>query len=157
MPIENQDETVALLTSPAAFGSSLATVRIVQTHISLVILSGERAIKLKRAVRLPYVDFSTAERRLAICQQELVLNRLTAPELYRAVHKVTREPDGSLALNGTGSSLTQSWKWFGSTRTGYLIASQSRARLLLRCQRGWLTKSRSSTRARRSTGRPVPP
>ena len=102
MPMENQDETVAFLTSPAAFGSSLATVRIVQTHISLVILSGERAIKLKRAVRLPYVDFSTAERRLAICQQELVLNRLTAPDLYRAVHKVTREPDGSLALNGTG-------------------------------------------------------
>ncbi|HEY9212055.1 MAG TPA: AAA family ATPase, partial [Ancylobacter sp.] len=67
-----------------------------------VLLMGARAIKLKRAVHLPYVDFSTPEHRLAACEQELLLNRRTAPMLYRAVRRVTRAPDGRLALDGEG-------------------------------------------------------
>jgi aminoglycoside phosphotransferase family enzyme/predicted kinase len=103
VPIDDQNETVAFLKSAAAFGSDgRDDVRTVTTHISLVLLIGARAIKLKRAVRLPYVDFSTPERRLAACEQELLLNRRTAPALYRAVRRVTREPDGRLALDGVG-------------------------------------------------------
>ncbi|HEY9215665.1 MAG TPA: hypothetical protein VIQ29_22775, partial [Ancylobacter sp.] len=79
---EDQQETIAFLTSAAAFGSEERDAQTIVTHISIVLLMGARAIKLKRAVHLPYVDFSTPEHRLAACEQELLLNRRTAPMLY---------------------------------------------------------------------------
>ncbi|MGA0532655.1 AAA family ATPase [Hansschlegelia sp. KR7-227] len=97
----DQHETIAFLNSDAAFPGA-AQAELIETHISLVFLSGPRAIKLKRAVRLDYVDFSTPERRLAACERELALNRRTAPALYRAVHRITRRADGGLTLNGDG-------------------------------------------------------
>src|SRR4051794_35614970 len=57
---------------------------------------------MKRAVRFGFMDLSTRERREAAIRAELALNRRTAPELYRAVLPVTREPDGRLALGGSG-------------------------------------------------------
>ena len=57
---------------------------------------------MKRAVRYDYLDFSTVERRRAMCQEELRLNRRTAPTLYLDVVPVTREPNGELALGGHG-------------------------------------------------------
>lgn len=102
MPADSQDETIEFLRSAAFDGSDASTVEAVVTHISTVLLSGERAIKLKRPVHLPYVDFSTPERRLAACERELALNQRTAPTLYRAVRRVTRESDGGLAVDGSG-------------------------------------------------------
>lgn len=78
-------------------------VDIMRTHISEVFLGNGRVFKLKRAVRFPYLDFSSAERRLAMCQAEFDLNHRTAPSLYIGVHRITREPDGSLALDGPGT------------------------------------------------------
>jgi aminoglycoside phosphotransferase family enzyme/predicted kinase len=75
---------------------------IVRTHISLVLLGPSRVLKMKRAVRLPYVDFSTPEKRLAACEAEFALNRRTAPELYLGLRQLTRETDGALALDGEG-------------------------------------------------------
>jgi aminoglycoside phosphotransferase family enzyme len=73
----------------------------IDTHSAVVFLAGERAYKLKRAVLFDYLDFSTVERRRAFCEAEVRLNRRTAPGLYRAVVPVTREADGSLALDAT--------------------------------------------------------
>jgi len=73
------------------------------THISTILLSGTRAFKLKRALRLPYADFSTPQLRLDACESELRLNRRTAPQLYRAVRRITREDDGSFAIDGVGA------------------------------------------------------
>jgi aminoglycoside phosphotransferase family enzyme/predicted kinase len=101
--IDEQGDVLAFLTSPATHGGLKTPVRVVQTHISEVVLAGERAYKLKRAVRLPYVDFSTPERRLAACYRELELNRRTAPTIYRAVRRITRERDGRLAFDGAGA------------------------------------------------------
>ncbi|MEF2551287.1 AAA family ATPase [Aurantimonas sp. A2-1-M11] len=88
----------------AWFFGAVAADRIetVTTHISIVLIGGDTAIKLKRPVRLTYVDFSTPGLRLAACERELELNRRTAPQLYRAVRRVTREPDGGLVLDGAG-------------------------------------------------------
>lgn len=74
----------------------------VTTHISVVLLGRERVYKLKRAVRLPYLDFSTPQLRLAMCEREVALNRRFAPNLYLGVARVTREADGRLALDGAG-------------------------------------------------------
>lgn len=94
------DQTEALALLAAAVGDAAAPV--VETHISFVVLGRDRVLKLKRAIRLPYLDFSTAPRRLAACEAEVALNRRTAPGLYRGVRRITREADGRLALDGDG-------------------------------------------------------
>ncbi|MCA1404075.1 AAA family ATPase [Ensifer sp. IC3342] len=73
-----------------------------ETHISRIFLVGERAFKMKRAVKLPYVDFSTASLRLDACQKEVELNAATAPGLYLGVRRITREKDGALTFDGRG-------------------------------------------------------
>jgi aminoglycoside phosphotransferase family enzyme/predicted kinase len=100
-----QRDVVAFLSTPAAYGLTSGPVERIDTHISTVWLAGDRAYKLKRAVRLDYVDFSTVELRHVACDAELRLNRRTAPMLYVAVRAVTRQPDGSLALDGPGDAI----------------------------------------------------
>jgi aminoglycoside phosphotransferase family enzyme/predicted kinase len=101
MITEDQTEVVAFLASPSTHGG--AAVERIETHASIVFLAGTRAWKLKRAVRYDYLDFSTVERRKAMCEAELRINRRTAPDLYRRVVAVTRRSDGSLALGGHGT------------------------------------------------------
>ncbi|TIU18424.1 MAG: aminoglycoside phosphotransferase, partial [Mesorhizobium sp.] len=56
-------------------------VEAIETHISRIFLIDGRAFKMKRAVKLPYVDFSTPALRLAACEKEVELNARTAPGL----------------------------------------------------------------------------
>ena len=101
MITEDQTEVVTFLALPATHDG--AAVERIETHTSVVFLAGTRAWKLKRAVRYDYLDFSTVERRKAMCEAELRINRRTAPGLYRRIVAVTREADGSLALGGRGT------------------------------------------------------
>jgi hypothetical protein len=101
MITEDQTEVVTFLTSPSTHGG--APVERIETHASIVFLAGQRAWKLKRAVRYDYLDFSTMERRKAMCEAEVRINRRAAPALYRGVVAVTRQPDGLLALGGPGA------------------------------------------------------
>ncbi len=96
MTDDGQEETLRFL------ASLCGEAKIVSTHISRVVLGPTRAFKLKRAVFFPYLDFSTPQRRLAMCAREVELNRRTAPLLYLGVRRVTREADGALALCGEG-------------------------------------------------------
>ena len=73
-----------------------------ETHISWIFLGAERVCKLKRAVRLPYLDFSTAELRHAACLKEVQRNSQTAPDLYLGVRRITVSADGGFAWDGTG-------------------------------------------------------
>lgn len=100
MQVEDQTEVIAFLASPSTHAG--AAVERIDTHASIVFLAGARAWKLKRAVRYDYLDFSTLDRRRAMCEAELRVNRRTAPAVYRGVKPVTREVDGSLALGGSG-------------------------------------------------------
>ena len=101
MVTQDQTEVVTFLSSPATHGGAL--VERVETHASIVFLAGTRAWKLKRAVQYDYLDFSTIDRRRAMCEAEVKINRPAAPGLYRGVVAVTRQPDGSLALGGSGT------------------------------------------------------
>ncbi|MFN0041633.1 MAG: AAA family ATPase [Alphaproteobacteria bacterium] len=94
-----QDQVIEFLTDPRTHG---APVERIDTHCSIVFLAGERALKLKRAIRLPYLDYSTLALRRALCEAEVALNRRTAPTLYLGTVAVTRAPDGRLALDGPG-------------------------------------------------------
>jgi aminoglycoside phosphotransferase family enzyme/predicted kinase len=81
----------------------IGATRVVTTHISTALLGRTRVFKVKRAVRLPYLDFSTAARRREMCAREVELNRRFAPALYLGVRHVTRDADGRLALDGAGA------------------------------------------------------
>ena len=61
---------------------------VCETHISWVFLTGDRAYKVKKPIVLPFLDYSTPERRHALCRAELELNRRTAPDLYLAVRSL---------------------------------------------------------------------
>lgn len=97
MAPDTQEEIVAFLSS------LLGAPRKVVTHISVVLLGEARVYKLKRAVRLPYLDFSTPALRLEMCEREITLNQRFAPTLYLGVRRITRERDGALALDGAGA------------------------------------------------------
>ncbi|CAB3839884.1 hypothetical protein LMG26858_01140 [Achromobacter anxifer] len=105
MNAESQAATLDFLTSPHVHGVSAGDIVTIHTHISIIVLAGARAYKLKRAVRFPYIDLSTAARRLAACLRELELNRRTAPELYLAVRRIMRDGDGNLAFDGCGEMI----------------------------------------------------
>jgi uncharacterized protein len=71
------------------------TTDLRETHISLVVLFGDRVYKLKKPVRLDFVDLTTREAREKICHREVELNRRIAPDVYLGVADVTG-PDGKI-------------------------------------------------------------
>jgi uncharacterized protein len=97
----DQTAVIEFMAAPSTHGG--ANVERLETHASVVFLAGDRAYKLKRAVKFDYLDFSTPERRRQMCEAEVRLNRRTAPELYRGVSAITRRVDGNLALGGDGA------------------------------------------------------
>jgi aminoglycoside phosphotransferase family enzyme/predicted kinase len=97
----DQSDVIAFLEARSTHGGS--SVERIDTHSSIVFLAGDRAWKLKRAVKFDYLDFSTLERRRTLCEAEVRLNRRTAPALYVGVVAITRETDRSLAIGGDGA------------------------------------------------------
>lgn len=67
-------------------------VEHVETHAAHVFLTGDRAFKIKKDVTLPYLDFSTPEKRRATLGVELEINRLFTPDLYLRLEEVLGEP-----------------------------------------------------------------
>lgn len=100
MIIEDQSEVTSFLKH--ALSRDSHPTQMMETHISRIFLSGDRAYKMKRAVLLPYADFSSAEKRLAACLKEVRLNSPTAPGIYLGVRTIRRAADGSLTLDGEG-------------------------------------------------------
>ena len=77
----------------------------IDTHASMVFLGENRVLKIKRAVRLPFLDYSTLEKRKAACEEELRVNVINAPGLYRRVVPITCGNDGVLEIGGTGAPI----------------------------------------------------
>ena len=101
--VQDQSEVVAFL--EGALSRPGQPVETMTTHASRIFLTADRAYKLKRAVRFPFLDFSTAEKRIRLCHDEVALNRRTAPDLYLGVRTITREEDGSLKWDGRGAAI----------------------------------------------------
>jgi aminoglycoside phosphotransferase family enzyme/predicted kinase len=97
-----QDDVLAFLAEPAAYGGKAEKIRRIDTHAASVFLAGDRVLKVKRAVHFPFFDFSTLEKRKHACEAEIEVNRRMAPNLYRGVVAITRADDGRLAIDGDG-------------------------------------------------------
>lgn len=102
--VEDQSETIAFLEA------ELKPERRIDTHGAVVFLCRERAYKLKRAVKFPYMDFSTEARRAAMCAAEIDVNRRSAPEIYLGIAPVIRR-DGRLALGAVGEASAHAVDW----------------------------------------------
>ncbi len=99
-PEPDQAAALTFLDNEVARGAA----KRVDTHASIVYLAPDRVLKIKRAVRLPFLDYSTLERRKAACEEELAVNRRFAPAIYRRVVAITRERDG-LRIDGSGPAI----------------------------------------------------
>src|SRR6516164_6522663 len=113
---DTQDAVFHFLADPATHAG--AAVKRINTHAASVFLAGPIAYKVKRAVRFPFLDFSTLDKRKTALEAEIAANRPFAPELYLEVVPIVRR-DGSLALGDAGSPLEWALKMrrFDETRT----------------------------------------
>jgi len=99
---DDQRDVIDFLSRPSSYGAAVERVDIIETHVSRVFLAGDHAYKLKRAIKFPYLDFSSAEQRRIACEAELMLNRRTAPELYLEVRGLTRAANGGVSFGPEG-------------------------------------------------------
>jgi aminoglycoside phosphotransferase family enzyme/predicted kinase len=100
MTASTQAEVLDFLGRPPAPGEPAP--RRIDTHAASVFLFRDRALKIKRAVKFPFLDYSTLALRKAACEAELAVNRPYAPQIYRRVVPVTRTTDATLAVGGEG-------------------------------------------------------
>ncbi|MFO7541541.1 MAG: AAA family ATPase [Thiobacillus sp.] len=82
----------------------LGSVQHVETHISHVLLTGEWAYKIKKPLNLGFLDFSTLDKRLHVCREEVRLNRRLAPDIYLGVVPITGTP-AAPQLDGEGEAI----------------------------------------------------
>jgi aminoglycoside phosphotransferase family enzyme/predicted kinase len=91
-PQNGARKLVEALLAREAYPHPVKEVRLVETHISWVLLTGNYAYKLKKPVSLGFLDFSTLAQRRHFCEEELRLNQRTAPQLYLDVVPITGSP-----------------------------------------------------------------
>ncbi|MEM6491581.1 MAG: AAA family ATPase, partial [Pseudomonadota bacterium] len=97
----DQGPILSFLGDPQTYGlAANDDVRRIETHAAYVFLAGDRAVKLKKAVWRPYLDYSTLNQRRICCAREVALNQRTAPQVYLQATAVRRLEDGQLALGG---------------------------------------------------------
>ncbi|MDP1995790.1 MAG: AAA family ATPase [Gallionella sp.] len=94
----------ALLTDPSCYDHAVAQVRLIETHISWVLLTGEVAYKIKKPLNLGFLDFSTLAQREQACADEVRLNRRLAAEFYLGVVAITGSP-AAPRINGKGTPI----------------------------------------------------
>jgi aminoglycoside phosphotransferase family enzyme/predicted kinase len=103
--VEDQSEVVDFL------ARHLQVERRIETHGAIVFLTRDRAYKLKRAVKFPYMDFSTVAIRSAMCAAEIEINHRLAPEIYLGVAAVRRDASGGLVLGEVGETAGPAVDW----------------------------------------------
>jgi aminoglycoside phosphotransferase family enzyme/predicted kinase len=93
------------LEKPQAYDPAPRSVERIDTHASAVFLAGPFAYKVKQAVKYPFLDFSTLEKRHAALLNELRINRRTAPDLYLEIAPITAGKGGTFSLGGAGEAI----------------------------------------------------
>jgi aminoglycoside phosphotransferase family enzyme/predicted kinase len=97
-----ETELIAFLSDPASYAEPAEAIERIETHAARVFLVGRKAYKVKKRVKLPFLDFSTLPSRRQALERELELNRAHAPEIYLGVAAISRAPDGRLAFGEDG-------------------------------------------------------
>jgi len=96
--------TIGALLKSQAYPHEPQKIELVQTQMSFIFLTGEYVYKIKKAVNLGYLDYTTLEKRRFFCHQELELNRRLCPDAYLAVVSIVEEK-GELRIEGQGKAI----------------------------------------------------
>jgi aminoglycoside phosphotransferase family enzyme/predicted kinase len=102
LPPRSENPFIDGLSRAAAYPHPTRDIRVLETHISWVLLTGDFAYKLKKPVRFNFVDYSTLELRKFCCAEELRLNRRLAPEMYLDVVPIAGPPE-QCRVSGDGA------------------------------------------------------
>jgi aminoglycoside phosphotransferase family enzyme len=97
-------EKLQVLVTPQAFPDKPRKIKLVQTQMSFVFLTGDYVYKVKKPVNLGYLDYTTLEKRHFFCLQEVELNRRLCPDAYLAVVPIVEEK-GGLRIEGEGKAI----------------------------------------------------
>jgi aminoglycoside phosphotransferase family enzyme len=97
---------VQFLLQPGAYSPPPADVKLVQTHISYVLIAGDHVYKFKKPVDFGFLDFTTLEKRHHYCEQELILNRRLCPSIYLDLVTLART-DNNFNLTRPGQANTE--------------------------------------------------
>ena len=97
---------VLALLNPEAASSATEPPKLLQTHISWVVVGDRDVVKVKKPVELGFLDFSTLERRRVACEREVELNRRLCPDVYLGVRSI-REVGGRAYLADDGDERGQ--------------------------------------------------
>lgn len=102
MIIHNQEEIINALLNPRIYPTSwhVKEVTVRQSHIALLFLAGDYVFKLKRALLLPELDFSTPQKRRIACVHEMRRSTIYAPHLVVSVRSVRKLPSGRICIGG---------------------------------------------------------
>lgn len=92
---------VAGLSAPGCYPHPVGRISTIETHISFVLLTGTFAYKIKKPVDLGFLDFTTLEKRLHFCREELRLNQRLAPDIYLDVVPICGTPEAPTVGSGT--------------------------------------------------------
>lgn len=92
------------LLNPKIYPDFPKEVKFIETHISLLFLTGNHVYKIKKPVNFGFLDFTTLEKRRFFCEQEVTLNRRLSPEIYLGVVRITHDHD-QILLEGNGEVL----------------------------------------------------
>lgn len=92
---------IASMNSRSAFGHPVQYIKLIETHISWILLTGDFAYKIKKPVNFGFLDFSTLDKRRFYCEEELRLNRRFAPQIYLDVVEI-RGSETAPQINGAG-------------------------------------------------------
>ena len=103
------DRLIAALRAPDCYPHAVENVELLQTHISCILLAGDYAYKIKKPVSLDFLDFSTVGARRHYCEEELRLNRRTAPGLYLEVIPIGGS-ESAPVLGGGGAAVEYTLK-----------------------------------------------
>jgi aminoglycoside phosphotransferase family enzyme len=98
-----QKQVVEALMKPEAYDEEPGHIELVQTHISFVFLTSNFAYKVKKAVDLGFLDFTTLEKRRFFCEEELKLNRRLCEGMYLEVVPINRS--SIIKMKGKGETV----------------------------------------------------
>ena len=104
MTCNNTNPLISALKNPALFPHEVKYFKIIETHISWVLLTGPYAYKIKKTLDLGFLDFSSLEKRRHYCLEELRLNSRLAPKLYLDLIAINGTEDRP-TLDGSGTTI----------------------------------------------------
>jgi len=98
-----QKHVVEALTKPEAYDEEPGQIELIQTHISFVFLTRNFVYKVKKAVDLGFLDFTTLEKRRVFCEKELELNRRLCGDMYQEVVPINKAD--AIKIKGKGETI----------------------------------------------------